>query len=128
MDTMTSAQGYDYSAFLQTASAGQWKRLGVKRRAGVCAPLFSLHSKQSLGIGELPDLKLFGEWCLEAGLSIIQLLPMNDVGFDFRPYDAQSTFALEPVYLSLEKLKEAEIGPFQSELAALKKQFPAGTP
>ena len=36
---------------------------------------------------------------------IVQLLPMNDVGFDFRPYDAQSMFALEPVYLSLNHLK-----------------------
>ena len=55
------------------------------------APLFSLYSKKSVGIGEAPDLKLLVDWCKKTGLSIIQLLPLNDVGFDFRPYDAQSS-------------------------------------
>jgi 4-alpha-glucanotransferase len=70
--------------------------VGLKRRAGVCAPLFSLHSKESVGIGEIPDLIPFIDWAASTGLSIIQLLPLNDVGFDFAPYSAKSSFASIP--------------------------------
>jgi 4-alpha-glucanotransferase len=111
---------------LSTSSGPQWKRIGIQRRTGVVAPLFSVYSRTSCGIGELPDLKLLVEWCLQTGMSIIQLLPMNDTGFCFRPYDAQSSFALEPAYLCLEKLKGIDIALFVAKLQQIKKQFPTG--
>lgn len=104
----------------------QWKRIGVQRRAGVATPLFSVYSASSVGIGEIPDLKLLVDWVRKAGMSLIQLLPLNDVGFDFRPYDAQSNFALDPVYLSLEQLAEVEIDLFRKEIGMLRKKFPTG--
>lgn len=79
-----------------------WDRIGFNRRAGVLAPLFSLYSKKSLGIGEFEDLKLLVDWCVKTGNSIIQLLSMNEVGSTFCPYDSISSFALEPMYVSLE--------------------------
>ena len=93
-----------------------WGKIGSKKRAGVCAPLFSVYSKNSVGIGEIPDIRLLIDWCSTTGLSILQFLPMNDVGFDFRPYDAQSTFALEPMYLSLSRLSGVNIKPFRKEI------------
>jgi 4-alpha-glucanotransferase len=90
-------------------------------------PLFSVYSENSIGIGELPDIKLLVDWCKETQMSIIQLLPMNDVGFNFRPYDAQSAFALEPMYLSLDKLAEADLAPFKKELESLRERFPTGS-
>ncbi|MEZ4689689.1 MAG: 4-alpha-glucanotransferase [Ignavibacteria bacterium] len=48
-----------------------------------CLPLFSIYSKNSTGIGEIPDLKKMVDWCINTDLSIIQLLPLNEVGFDF---------------------------------------------
>lgn len=96
------------------------------KRAGVCAPLFSVFSKNSAGIGELPDLKLLIDWCYRTGMSIVQLLPMNDVGFDFRPYDAQSTFALEPMHLSFSHLDGVNTKPFLKGISFLRKKFPAG--
>ena len=104
-----------YQFFLKTPSGQKWERLGLKRRSGVCVPLFSVYSKKSIGIGELPDLKLLVDWCVETGMSILQLLPMNDVGFDFRPYDAQSSFAIDPMYLSLADLIRVDLKPFQEE-------------
>jgi len=86
-----------YGIFLKSKTADKWERFGAKRRAGVLAPLFSLYSKNSTGIGEIPDIKLLADWCEKTGLSIIQLLPMNDSGFNFTPYDCQSTFALDPM-------------------------------
>lgn len=117
---------YDYSHFLNTGTADKWNRIGLKRRAGVAAPLFSVYSKKSIGIGEIPDLKLLVKWCMKTGLSIIQLLPMNDVGFDFAPYNSVSSFALDPMYISINDLKDVNLNLFKKEVRDLKKLIPAG--
>jgi 4-alpha-glucanotransferase len=117
---------YDYSHFLNTKTADKWQRIGLKRRAGVVAPLFSLYSRNSIGIGELPDLKMLVKWCQKTGISIIQLLPMNDVGFDFAPYNSVSSFALEPMYLSIKDLRNVSLNLFKKELRELKKFIPGG--
>lgn len=124
MSSTTDSRTYEH--LLSSVCGEQWKRIGVSRRAGVVAPLFSLYSKKSVGIGELTDLKLLVDWCVKTGMSIIQLLPMNDVGFDFWPYAAQSTFALEPVYLSLEHLAGVDAAGFKKEIAKARKAFPPG--
>jgi 4-alpha-glucanotransferase len=116
----------DYSSFLKSACAKAWKKAGAKRRAGVTTPLFSVYSRKSIGIGEAPDLKALVDWCKAAGLSIIQLLPLNDVGFEFRPYDSQSSLALDPMYLSLDGLLGCELESFTQDIAKLRKKFPAG--
>jgi len=72
--------------------------------AGTAVPLSALRSHLGSGIGEFPDLVLLGAWCSEAGLSLIQLLPINDTGYEPSPYSALSAFALHPVYLRLSEL------------------------
>lgn len=113
-----------YGTFLKSLTAKQWKRIGVKRRAGVCTPLFSIYSEKSIGIGEIPDLKLLINWTKACGMSLIQLLPMNDTGFNFRPYDAESSFALDPMYLSLGELAGVNLKPFAKDIEALRRRFP----
>lgn len=115
-----------YEHFLDTLSGPAWKRIGTQRRAGVVAPLFSIYSNQSIGIGDLWDLNVLVDWCVTCGISIIQLLPINDVGFNFRPYDAQSMFALDPMYLSLEHLTGVDPRPLGPRIKALKNTFPTG--
>lgn len=114
----------NYESFKSTVTASHWQRVSTQRRAGVATPLFSLHSKQSIGIGELPDLKLLIDWCTKTSLSIVQLLPMNDVGFRFTPYDAQSSFALDPMYLSLSELVQVDRKRWKPEVEKLRTQFP----
>ncbi|MBN1687492.1 MAG: 4-alpha-glucanotransferase [Candidatus Omnitrophica bacterium] len=114
----------NYGSFLISATKKQWQRIGLKRRAGVAAALFSLRTRESLGVGEIPDLKAFIDWCHTTGLSIIQLLPLNDVGFDFTPYDSQSNFALDPMYLALNPLRLFKKAGIKSEVTALRKKFP----
>lgn len=116
----------DYSSFLSTPAGRAWGRLGARRRAGVCAPLFSLRSRRSVGVGEIPDLLLLGDWCLATEQSIIQLLPLNDTGFDFTPYSAQSSFALDPMYLALDRLRGVRPASFSSAVDDLRKKFPHG--
>ena len=46
-------------------------------QSGVAVPLFSLHSKTSIGIGEFLDLIPFARWCELCNFNIIQLLLDN---------------------------------------------------
>ena len=85
----------------KSISKDNWKSIGFKKRAGVLIPLFTVYSQNSYGIGDLGDLKLIVDWAKLTVNSIIQLLPMNEVGPLFCPYDALSSFALEPAYICL---------------------------
>ena len=116
----------NYEDLLKTFTKPKWEKIGISKRAGVLAPLFSIYSKNSIGIGEIPDIELLVDWCKQCGMSIIQLLPMNEVGFDFAPYSGQSTFALDPMYLALAKLKDIDHKQFKNEFEKLKKKYPAG--
>ncbi|MBE6350281.1 MAG: 4-alpha-glucanotransferase [Spirochaetaceae bacterium] len=73
---------------------------------GTAIPLGSLKTKKSCGVGEYPDLIPFAAFCKKAGLSLIQLLPVNDTGTESSPYSALSAFALHPLYISIESLQE----------------------
>ena len=98
-----------------------WDWFGLTERQtmkGVAVPLFSLRSEYDFGIGEFADLPTFGDWCVQNGLNIIQILPINDTTahFDWRdsyPYNAISAFALNPVYLNLEQMGIKENAAFK---------------
>lgn len=75
--------------------------------AGVAIPVFSLRTKQGLGVGEFNDIKPLTDWAKQVGLKLIQLLPINDTSAtntwtDSYPYSAISAFALHPQYINLE--------------------------
>lgn len=105
-----------------SASGAKWRAVGTKRRAGVLAPLFSLYSSQSAGAGDIDDLRLLADWCSLTGNSILQLLPMNELGPVFCPYDSISSFALEPFYYSF----SGRVGSGYAE--SLRKKFPLNAP
>ncbi len=92
----------------------------IPRLTGTAVPLGALRTKRSCGIGEYPDLAAFAAFCKKAGLSLIQLLPVNDTGTESSPYSALSAFALHPIYLSIESLPEYKACP-----AAVKKEMKA---
>lgn len=77
------------------------------RGTGVAIPVFSLRSKNGLGVGEFTDIKLMVDWAKQVAVKMIQLLPVNDTTsthsrLDSYPYAAISAFALHPLYISLE--------------------------
>ncbi|PIQ90233.1 MAG: 4-alpha-glucanotransferase [Candidatus Omnitrophica bacterium CG11_big_fil_rev_8_21_14_0_20_41_12] len=109
---MSESSLQDYLS--KSISKDNWKNAGFKKRAGVLIPLFSVYSKKSFGIGDLADLKLIVDWAKLISNSIIQLLPMNEVGSLFCPYDAVSSFALEPSYISLKSFPELRNKKFSS--------------
>jgi 4-alpha-glucanotransferase len=80
-------------------------KTGKPKFAGCVAPLFALRSKNGCGIGEIEDIKLMVDWAKHVGMSIIQMLPINDTSEymnwkDSYPYNCISSIALHPIYLS----------------------------
>ncbi len=51
---------------------------GLWRGAGVALPVFSLRTARSVGVGQFTDLIPFVDWAAEAGMTVVQLLPVND--------------------------------------------------
>ena len=97
------------------------------RGSGVAIPVFSLKSEDSFGVGEFKDLKKLVDWAEATGQSIIQILPINDTTMtrswtDSYPYNANSTFALHPQFISLPEAgvkKTKEYKALQKELNSL---------
>ncbi len=114
----------DIKDYLKTTPLFEhWNKIGIKHHHGFCLPLFSIRSKRSSGIGEFGDLTLLIDWCQKIGLDIIQLLPINEVAKnDPCPYSAISSFALDPIYLTLRDLPYLEENPlFEKQLKKLQK-------
>lgn len=86
------------------------------RGAGTAIPVFSLRTDDDFGVGDFYDLKQMVDWCASTGQSFLQILPINDTTMtgtwtDSYPYNANSTFALHPMFLRLSELgvlKDAE--------------------
>ena len=80
------------------------------KQVGIMVPLFSLAG--NFGIGDIDSMYQFIDQLDGSGVSIIQLLPMNAVsGDETSPYSGISAFAVNPIYISLRRLKylEAEL-------------------
>lgn len=73
---------------------------------GVAVPVTALRGDNDLGVGEFADLPRFGRFCRDAGLQVLQILPINDSGYDSSPYSALSAYALHPVYIRISDLPE----------------------
>ena len=100
----------------------------MERKAGVLMPLFSLRREGDAGIGDLTALDEWIDWAAANGVGFLQLLPVNALGEDDAPspYSAISSVALEPLYLSLERIPgvPADLPPYPEELPPL--QLPGG--
>lgn len=104
---------------IQSSLAGPlWEKIGIYPHHGITLPLSALRSKNSCGIGEFLDLIPVIDWCKRTKFDVIQLLPLNDSGSDSSPYNALSSCALNPIYLSLYAM------PLLDEFPDLKKKLP----
>ncbi len=92
-----------------------WKGTGVNIQ------LSALKTEQSWGIGDFTDLNLLTDWAQTTGIKLVQLLPINDTTAshdrkDSYPYSAISAFALNPIFLNVQKLAIAASLEFPDEL------------
>ncbi len=79
------------------------------RGAGTAIPVFSLRSEADFGVGDFLDLIPMVDWAVATGQHFLQVLPINDTTMshtwmDSYPYNANSTFALHPMYLRVTEL------------------------
>ncbi len=88
---------------------------------GVAIPVFSLRTEESCGVGEFYDLLKLGQWCKSVGIEVIQLLPVNDTGWNASPYSALSSLALHPLYLRLQAIPEA--APWIPQIQAFARKY-----
>ncbi|WP_262919089.1 4-alpha-glucanotransferase [Niabella hibiscisoli] len=98
------------------------------RGSGIAIPVFSLRSKEGLGVGEFSDLKLLADWAVKTGLKLIQILPINDTTatntwVDSYPYAAISAFALHPVYINLDAIEGKKSKELKDTIKTRRKQL-----
>jgi 4-alpha-glucanotransferase len=80
------------------------------RRSGILLHITSLPGGH--GIGDLgPAARRQADWMHKAGLDIWQVLPITPIGEGNSPYSGRSTFAMEPLLLSLDDLHTAGLLP-----------------
>ncbi len=80
------------------------KEILSKKRFGISLHLVSLLTKESFEIGDFLTLEKLIPFLKNTGISILQILPLNDMGFGRSPYSSISAFAIDPLYISLKKL------------------------
>ena len=93
------------------------------RLIGVAVPIGALRSEKSIGVGEFPDLAEFGALCGKMGVRLVQLLPVNDTGYQSSPYSALTAFGLHPLYLRIGDLSEAS--GYESDIESIRKKYNA---
>ena len=96
-----------------------------KSAIGTAIPVGALRSNVSIGVGEFLDLIEFARLCANTGISLIQLLPVNDTGYESSPYSALTAFALNPLYIRISEIPEAAA--FSKDISAIKDRFAGET-
>jgi 4-alpha-glucanotransferase len=91
------------------------------RLLGAVVPVGALRGSKPTAVGEFPDLVEFAHLCKKMKIGLIQLLPVNDTGYQSSPYFSLTAFALHPLYLRIADLPEAE--KFKDKAAAINKEF-----
>ena len=106
--------------------------LGNWKGAGVSVPVFSLRSDRGFGVGDFTDLVDFIDWAKQAGMKMVQILPVNETiashnWLDSYPYKSISVIALHPIYMDIDKLGAPEDKKLEKEFAASRKKLNAET-
>jgi 4-alpha-glucanotransferase len=75
-----------------------------ERLTGLLLPAFTPRRQGDLGIGDTRALREWVDLAAAKKLGFLQLLPINHTGADDSPYNAISSVALEPLYLTMEEV------------------------
>jgi 4-alpha-glucanotransferase len=71
------------------------------RLAGTLVPVFALRHEDDFGIGDTRAVREAISFHAENKLGLLQVLPINETGSDNSPYNAISSVALDPLYLTM---------------------------
>lgn len=100
------------------------------RGAGTAIPVFSIRTEQDFGVGDFIDIKAMVDWCVLTGQKVLQVLPVNDTTMtgtwtDSYPYNANSTFALHPLYIRPQNVGTLKDAKARARFEALAKELNA---
>lgn len=81
------------------------------RSLGLFIPLYALHSKNSMGIGDFGDLERLASFALQQGVSLVGMLPLTlsfveGPLFNPSPYSPVSRLFLNPVFIDINRIQE----------------------
>ncbi|MGA2748598.1 MAG: 4-alpha-glucanotransferase [Verrucomicrobiota bacterium] len=79
--------------------------------AGILEPVFAIRTEEDLGIGDTEGVRQMIDWCHRHGLSIFQMLPINETSDDNSPYNAISSLAIEPGTLAVAPRRIPDLKP-----------------
>jgi len=89
----------------------------MTRLAGCTIPLFSLRTRASWGIGQIPDLVPTAAWLATGGMRLLQILPPYELAAgETSPYGARTAFGLDPIYIDWEAVPDFGDGGAQAHL------------
>jgi len=71
------------------------------RLAGALVPVFALRHENDFGIGDTEAVRQAITFCADQKIGLLQVLPINETGDDNSPYNAISSVAIDPVYLTM---------------------------
>lgn len=81
----------------------------MSRVSGVTIPLFSIRTRADWGIGQITDLPACAAFFLRAGQKLVQVLPAHELADgETSPYGALSAFALDPIYITVERVADLD--------------------
>lgn len=75
----------------------------MNKQAGLLLPISALPGKYGIGDFGKEILEII-DICKSSKLSVIQVLPLNPVGYGNSPYQSYSSYAIDEVYVDLEDL------------------------
>jgi 4-alpha-glucanotransferase len=89
----------------------------MSRSSGVTIPLFSLRTRTDWGIGQITDLPACAAWLSRAGQRLVQVLPTHELADgETSPYGALSAFALDPIYVAVDRIPDLDAAAIASAL------------
>lgn len=75
----------------------------MERKAGVLLPISSLPGKYGIGdfgVEALEAIDIFKQ----SGFKLLQVLPLNPLGYGNSPYQSYSSYGIDPIYIDVEDL------------------------
>jgi 4-alpha-glucanotransferase len=109
--------------FERFPTAEAWRKVGHDPRFGVMLPLTYLRTKRNQGVGDFVDIPILKEFSEEIGSTILQFLPLNDMGRGKCPYSAISAFALDPVFIGLDEVPEMKENPSEAVMSLIRENY-----
>jgi 4-alpha-glucanotransferase len=95
----------------------------MARLSGVTIPLFSIRTRRDWGIGQITDVPACAQLFVRAGQRLVQVLPTHELADgETSPYGALSAFAIDPIYIDVERVAEVDAAVVTSLRAEIERQ------